>query len=62
MKNKINEIVKRILEVIYFPIYVIFWLLHKIARFILAISYFGMLEGRIAKDIINSLFRIHGKY
>ena len=60
--KKILKVVWRILEVIYFPVYIAFWLLHKIARFILAISYSGMLEGRIAKDILKSLFKWHGRY
>ena len=41
---------------IYFPIYALAWALHKMARLMLAISYFGMLESRIGKDIIKSLF------
>lgn len=59
--KKILKVAWRILEVIYFPVYIAFWLSHKIARFILAISYFGMLEGRIAKDILKSLFKWYGR-
>lgn len=47
---------------IYFPIYVLSWLLHKVARLVLAISYFGMLEKSMAKDIVKSLFKWHGRY
>lgn len=43
----------------YFPIYLIFWLLHKIARLLLAISYFGMFEKQMGKDIIINLFKWH---
>ena len=60
--KKILKIIWRILGVIYAPIYVAFWLLHKVARLILAISYFGMLEKSIAKDIVKSLFKWHGRY
>lgn len=47
---------------LYAPIYVLAWLLHKVARLILAVSYYGMLERRIAKDIIKSLFAWYGRY
>lgn len=50
------------LKYIYIPIYVLFWLLHKIARLLLAISYFGMLEKTMGKDIIKYLFIWHGKH
>ena len=48
--------------VIYAPIYVTSWLLHKVARLALAISYFGMLEKTVGKDIIKHLFVWHGKH
>lgn len=60
--NKIAKITWQILGVIYFPAYVAFWLLHKIARLMLAIAYFGMLEKQTGKDIIKSLFKWHGRY
>ena len=44
------------LGVIYTPVYIASWLLHKVARLILAISYFGMLEKTVGKDIIKHLF------
>lgn len=50
------------LGVIYAPIYVVSWLLHKVARLILAISYFGMLQKTTGKDIIKYLFAWHGKH
>ena len=50
------------LGVIYAPVYVAFWLLHKVARLLLAISYFGMLENQIGKDIISNLFNWHGRH
>lgn len=45
----------------YFPIYFIFWLLHKVARILLAIAYFGMLDGKKAKDIIRYMFIYNGR-
>lgn len=60
--KKTLKIIWNVLGVIYAPIYLAFWLLHKIARLILAISYFGMLQGRVGKDIIKSLFKWYGRY
>lgn len=48
---------------LYFPIYVLAWILHKVARLILAISYFGLLNKQAGKDIIKSLFSYtYGRY
>ena len=47
---------------LYYPIYLLSWVLHEIARFILAISCFGMLDKRMGVDIIKSLFKWHGRY
>ena len=52
----------KILGILYFPIYVVFWLLHKITRFVLAITYIGLLKWQIAKSIFKSLIRKHGEY
>lgn len=48
--------------VLYFPIYLLAWVLHKIARLMLAIAYFGLLSKRTGKDIIKSLFKQYGRY
>lgn len=61
MKKMLNFLWEYI-EWLYFPIYTLSWLLHKVARLILAISYFGMLEKSTAKDIVKSLFKWHGRY
>lgn len=50
------------LRVIYFPFYLAFWLLHKIARVLLAIAYYGMFETRMANDILKYLFNWHGRH
>ena len=60
--KKVLKIIWRILEVIYAPIYVAFWLLHKVARLLLAISYFGMFEKQVGKDIISNLFNWYGRH
>ena len=60
--KKVIKAVWDILGIVYFPIYLLAWLLHKVARFLLAMSYFGMLQKQYAKDIIKSLFAWHGKY
>lgn len=48
--------------VLYFPIYLSAWILHKVARLMLAIAYFGLLNKRVGKDIIKHLFTWHGKH
>lgn len=60
--KKIVNYIWRVLGIFYFPVYAAFWLLHKIARIILAVSYFGMLDKTICKDIIKYLFIWHGKH
>lgn len=60
--KKIIKFLLATLKVVYFPFYVIFWLLHKIARVLLAIAYFGMFETRMAKDILKYLFNWHGRH
>lgn len=51
-----------VLGVCYIPFYILSWLLHKVARLILAVSYFGMLDGSTSKDILKHMFRWHGKH
>lgn len=60
--KKVLKFLWKCAQWIYFPIYALAWVLHNIARLMLAISYFGMLEPRIGKDIIKSLFEWHGRY
>ena len=45
-----------IIGALYFPLYLFAWLLRIVSRFFLALSYFGMLDGRKGKDIIKTLF------
>lgn len=60
--KKVIKFIWLLLGVLYFPVYLAFWLFHKIARLLLAISYFGMFEKQVGKDIISSLFNWHGRH
>lgn len=65
MKKTINFLrvfLWKCISVFYFPIYAFAWILHKIARFMLAIAYLGLLEKQMSKDIIKYLFKWHGKH
>lgn len=60
MKKAFKFIWKHI-GIVYFPIYFLAWVLHKVARVLLAIAYFGMLDKRPGKDIIKYLFKPYGR-
>lgn len=60
--KKMIKFIWHALGVIYAPVYIAFWLLHKVARLLLAISYFGMFEKQVSKDIILNLFNWHGRH
>lgn len=62
MAKKVLKFLWRCVGVLYFPIYLLAWVLHKIARLMLAIAYFGLLNKQAGKDIIKSLFKWHGRY
>ena len=47
--------------ILFFPIFVVAWFLHKIARLLLAISYLFMLDWHKAKDIIVNMFSRYGR-
>jgi hypothetical protein len=55
--KKVLKFLWRCVGVLYFPIYLLAWVLHKIARLMLAIAYFGLLSKQAGKDIIKSLFK-----
>jgi len=61
MKKSIWRILGIITGVVYYPIYLLFCMLHKLARFVLAVSYLGMLERKMAVDIFKSLFSFNGR-
>lgn len=56
LKQNMLIILYTIVGALYFPLYLFAWLLRIVSRFFLALSYFGMLEGRKGKDIIKTLF------
>lgn len=60
--KKVLKFLWKCVGVLYSPIYLLAWVLHKIARFMLAIAYFGLLNKQTGKDIIKSLFKWHGRY
>lgn len=41
---------------IYLPIYISAWLLRIVARILLAIAYYGTLNGKMGTDVIKSIF------
>lgn len=64
-RKKMEKVLKflwRCVGILYFPIYLLAWVLHKIARLTLAIAYFGLLNKQAGKDIIKSLFKWYGRY
>lgn len=60
--KKVLKSLWRYVGILYFPIYLLAWVLHKIARLMLAVTYFGLLNKQTGKDIIKSLFKWHGRY
>jgi hypothetical protein len=42
---------------LYLPVFIASWLLHIVARLLLSISYFGLLNPRKGKDVFSSIFR-----
>lgn len=55
--SKIWYIIHIVIGLVYFPIFVASWLLHKIARLLLSLSYFGMLEPYKGWNVIKWLFK-----
>lgn len=55
--KKILKVVWAVVGVLYYPVYAVAWLTHKIARLVLAICYFLMFNKRMALDIIKNLFK-----
>lgn len=54
--KKIAKFIWTVLRILYFPIYVISFIAHKIARLLLALTYAGMLETQLAKDTFKFVF------
>ena len=46
---------------LYSPIFLLAWLLKPIARLLLAISYFGLLDGTMGRAVLKSVFKMYSK-
>lgn len=55
-KKAVLAILWTITGIIYSPIFLLAWVIRIIARLLLAISYFGLLNFKMAKDVFKSLF------
>ena len=56
LKLPYKLIIWTLIGLIYLPIYISAWLLRIIARILLAIAYFGTLNGRMGIAILKSIF------
>ena len=43
----------------YAPVFIAAWVLHIVARLLLSIAYFGMLNSQRGRDVFKSLFRFN---
>lgn len=55
--NKTIKTIWTFFGYLYYPIYILSWFLHKAARLVLAVSYYGLLQKNMANDIIKYLFK-----
>lgn len=46
-----------IVGIAYLPVFIVAWMLHVVTRLLLSISYLGLLNGKMAKDVFTSIFR-----
>ena len=56
--KKIAKYIWQALSWCYYPVYLLSWALHFIARLLLVIAYTGLLEKHRAKDIWKSLWNM----
>lgn len=56
LKLPYKLIIWTIIGLIYLPVYISAWLLRIIARILLAIAYFGTLNGRMGIAVLKSIF------
>lgn len=54
--KKLFKIIWTILSMAYIPVYLAFRLYYIVVRFLLAFAYLGMLEFKMAKDVIKFTF------
>lgn len=55
--KKLFRILWNILGIIYYPVYLVFCIYYRLVRILLAIAYFGMLDFKMAKDVIKYTFK-----
>lgn len=58
-KTAIFTFVWMLIGILWLPFFIVAWLLRIVARFVLAVSYFGLLNFKMGSDIIKSLFVWH---
>lgn len=56
LKLPYKLIIWTLVGLIYLPIYISAWLLRIVARILLAIAYFGTLNGRMGVAVLKSIF------
>lgn len=56
LKLPYKLIIWTLIGLIYLPIYISAWLLRIVARILLAIAYFGTLNGRMGVAVLKSIF------
>ena len=56
LKIPYKLIIWTLIGLIYLPVYISAWLLRIIARILLAIAYFGTLNGRMGIAVLKSIF------
>lgn len=56
LKLPYKLIIWTLIGLIYLPLYISAWLLRIIARILLAIAYFGTLNGRMGIAVLKSIF------
>lgn len=56
LKLPYKLIIWTLIGLIYLPVYISAWLLRIIARILLAIAYFGTLNGRMGVAVLKSIF------
>lgn len=56
LKLPYKLIIWTLIGLIYLPVYISAWLLRIVARILLAIAYFGTLNGRMGVTVLKSIF------
>ena len=56
LKLPYKLIIWTLIGLVYLPVYISAWLLRIVARILLAIAYFGTLNGRMGVAVLKSIF------